>query len=505
VEQSYDYVIVGAGSAGCVLANRLSFAEEARVLLIEAGGPQTLPEISRPQSWRALRTSSANWGETTVEQAASGSSIPLARGFGLGGSSAINAMVFARGHRTSYDAWVAAGASGWGFDDLLPAMRRSETALRRDPQIRGTSGPLRVGAPEPLNPFFTACLQAATERGNRLARDVSGGVEEGFGPPDQNIVDGRRQSSADAYLTSVAQRPNLTVLTGSIVHRLLFDQGRCTGVRLGSVSGRVDTVRCDREVVLSAGTVGSAKLLMLSGVGPADHLCSLGVPVMLDVPGVGSNFHDHPVCPVVFESLRPVPESASNHAEVFGLLRSKYATDAPDLQIIFIDIPVPPPGHRAIPGGYTVRASIMSPYSRGTVRLSGPSLEDPLLIDPNYYADERDVQVMIEGVRASRDLGYAAALSPWRGTEVWPGPDLRTDQALDAYVRASLGSYSHPVGTCRMGSDPAAVVDTELRLNGLENVRVVDASVMPSVVSSNINATVYAIAERAAEMITDDV
>ena len=503
--QGYDYIVIGAGSAGCVLANRLSADPAATVLLLEAGGVQTLPEISRPQDWPKLRYSSANWGESSVVQTATGTAIPLARGRGLGGSSAINVMTFTRGHRDSYDAWVGAGAKGWGFDDLLPFMKRSETATARDPALRGRSGPLIVTPPAPLSPLMAACWDAALECGHPRADDVSGGLEEGFGPPDQNIVDGRRQSSADAYLTPVTGRPNLHVVTEATVHRLRLSPGspaRCTGLDYRTGAGDTVSVACRGEVVSAAGTVGSAQLLLLSGIGPAAQLREHGVAVQVDLPGVGANLHDHPVCPVIYLPARPVPPTRTNHGEVLGLLRSRYAGASADLQIVFIDVPVPPPGHAPAPAGYTIRPSLMTPYSRGTVRLASADPTAPPLQDPNYYADERDVRVMVDGLRIAREIGEAAALAPWRDRELLPGPDPRDEAELAAYVRTGLGSYSHLVGTCRIGTDEDAVVDLELRVRGVDGLRVADASVMPSVVSSNTNATVYAIAERAAALIT---
>jgi choline dehydrogenase-like flavoprotein len=496
--RSYDFIIVGAGSAGCVLANRLSDHDDARVLLLEAGPARKLPDMLRPQAWQDLRTTSANWGDHTVTQAASGTAIPLPRGRGLGGSSAINVMLFARGHRSSYDAWVTAGAKGWGFDDLLPFMMRSETAPRRDSALRGQDGRLVVSAPTQLNPFFTASWDAATECGHRRAQDASGGVEEGFGPPDQNIVAGQRQNSADAYLTAAAGRSNLDVVTEATVHQLHLAGDRCTGVSYRGGSGEKVSVDCRGEVVLAAGAIGTPKLLMLSGIGPAAHLRDIGISVSLDLPGVGSNLHDHPICPVVYRPAQPMPPALSNHSEVIGLLRSQFATDGPDLQIIFLDLPASPPGYPAIPEGYTIRPSLMTPYSRGTVRLPSADPDAPPLIDPNYYSDPRDVRTVVEGVRRAREIGQAEALTPWRAVELLPGPDQRDEASLERYVRASLGSYSHPVGTCRMGDDEDAVVDTALRVPGISGLRVADASIMPSVVSSNTNATVYAIAERAA-------
>ncbi len=302
---SYDFIVVGAGTAGCVVASRLSEDASARVLLVEAGSAQPLELMAVPPAWPALLQSPASWGDFTVRQAATGTSTILARGRGLGGSSAINAMMFARGHRSGYDVWVKAGAKGWGFDDLLPYFKRSESAQGRDPALRGTGGPLTVGPASPPNPVVVACLEAAAEQGHSRATDLSGGLEEGFGWPDLNIVGGKRQSAADAYLTpAVLDRPNLDVVTDALVHRVQIDAGRCTGIRY-SAGAELVSVACSREVVLTAGSIGSAQLLMLSGIGPRRHLKEVGVEVVLDLPGVGSSLQDHPVANLVYSAARP--------------------------------------------------------------------------------------------------------------------------------------------------------------------------------------------------------
>ncbi len=500
----YDVVVVGAGTAGCVLASRLSADPGRRVLLIEAGRRLTEPVIHRPGAWPLARLTEANWGENTVTQASTGTSIPLARGRGLGGSSAINAMAFIRGHRSSYDRWVDEGASGWGFDDLLPFFKRSETAPRRDPALRGSGGPLYLAPALAPNDWLRACSAAAAACGHPAASDICGGLEEGFGALDNNIVGGARQSAADAYLTGdMLSRPNLTVLPDAVVGRLRWAHGRCVGLDYRTGSGRSGTVGCLGEVVLCAGAVGSAALLMRSGVGPAGNLRALDIPVHGELAGVGANLHDHPVSPLIYRpGARGAPPGRANHAELVGLVRTCFAHGAPDVQVLFVDLPIPPPGFASVPAGFTIRPSIMNPISRGTVRLATADPATPPLIDPNYYADPLDVARMREGLRMARAIGEAAALAPWRGVELLPGPDIRDDHQLDDYVRRSLGSYSHPVGTCRMGTDSASVVDLRLRVHGVSGVRVADASIMPSIISANTNATVYAIAERAATMLT---
>jgi choline dehydrogenase len=499
---SYDFVVVGAGTAGCVLAARLSQDSAARVLLLEAGSPEPLEVMSVPPAWPALLGTSADWADTTVVQAATGTALPWPRGRALGGSSAINGMNFVRGHRGSYDAWAKGGATGWGFDDLLPYFRRSEHTTGRDPLVRGEDGPLTVGPARPGHPVAAAGLQAAAQAGYRRAADISGGLEDGFGWCDLTITDGRRQSARDAYLTPALNRPNLHVVTGALAHRVRVDAGRCTGVDY-STGGSLYFVRCTGEVVLAAGTVGSAQLLLQSGIGPQSDLRSAGIGVTADLPGVGANLFDHPMSGIVYRAARPVPPGQNNHGEALGLIGSHPGAETPDLQVMFVDVPLRAP---ALPGpaigeGYTLAVSLMLPASRGTVRLAGAEPGTPPLIDPNYYADPADRHTFTAGLRAAREIGRAAALDPWRGEEVLPGPGINDDASLRAYLRRNVQTYSHPGGSCRIGTDTDAVVDTELRVHGITGLRVADASVMPSPPSANTNATVYAIAERAADLI----
>jgi choline dehydrogenase len=498
--RDFDFIIVGAGTAGCVLASRLSEDSDRQVLLIEAGGADPLPAQAVPQAWPSLLQGPASWGEFTVPQSATGTSTLLPRGRGLGGSSGINAMVYARGHRSSYDAWAAAGATGWGFDDLLPYFKRSEKAGRRDPALRGVDGPLTVGPAVRGNPLLAACLEAAVETGYRRASDISGGLEEGFGWTDLNIVEGKRQSAADAYLAPVLKRPNLDVVTDAVVHRLRIDDERCTGVEYRA-GKETFTVGCSGEVVLTAGSIGSPQLLMLSGIGPGQHLKEQGITEVLDLPGVGSNLQDHPIANVVFTPAQPVPAALNNHAEVIGLLRSDPALDGPDLQIVFVDAPTHLPSVTGPEHGFTIGVSLMRPRSRGTVRLASAEPGAAPVLDPGYFCDDRDLATMLKGLAAVRTIANADALAPWRDTEVLPGSDVDDEQGLRAYVRKTLASYCHPVGTCRIGADGMSVVGTDLRVRGIEGLRVADASVFPSITSANTNATVYAVAERAAELL----
>ena len=495
-----DYVVVGGGTAGSVLAARLSENPDVTVVLVEVGGASA-PEAP-PQEWPALLNTEVDWAFASVpQQGLGGRVVPYPRGRVLGGSSAINAMAHVRGHRLNYDQWLAEGAPGWGYDDLLPYFRRSERAPGRDSRYRGTDGPMEVAPGAAVHPFMEIARDAVAELGLALTDDLSGACQEGAGLVDKNIVHGTRQSVADAYLRPVMHsRQNLTVLTGAQVTRLLVRGGACEGVRLALADGSAEEVRAG-EVILCGGVFGSPQLLMLSGIGPAAELRGHGIDVTADLPGVGSHLQDHPVCSLVFAAGREIPRRPDTGA-LLAALRSGPELAAPDLQLMFIEYPFFPLTGTDVPGGFSITVQALRPRSRGRVTLASP---DPLaapLIDPAFYGDGTDMDAMLRGLRLARELSAAKAFDGLRTGELVPGPGVVTDGQLRGFLREATHSAAHPVGTCRIGMDSSSVVDTSLRVHGVARLRVADAAVMPSLIGASINATVLAIAEKAADLIT---
>jgi choline dehydrogenase len=495
----FDFVIVGGGTAGSVLAARLTEQPDVRVLLLEAGSAEGPERMSVPGSWPTLIGSEVDWRYTTVPQPGlGGAAIPYPRGRVLGGSSAINAMFHLRGDRSAIDSWAAAGATGWSYDDLLPYFRRSERTHGLDPRYRGGDGPMRPERVPPDIPAARAALRALQGLGYPVSTDLNGAEAEGAAWNEVTIADGVRQSAADAYLRPVLDRRNLTVVTGALVHRLVTTRGRCTGVEY-THAGIVQRAEVNAEVVLCAGAIGSPHLLMLSGIGPAEGLHTHDVKPLVDLPGVGANLADHPLGLVVYASPGPLPGTASGTADVVAAVRTDAALMAPNLHIFFGGIPLAPPsmqGH----SGFTIGFALLSPRSRGAVRLASADPDTAPRIDPGLLSDDRDVTDMLAGLRLARAVGTSRALAPWREHEVFPGAAVETGDELRR--SGSVGTYFHPVGTCKLGTGPDAVVDLQLRVHGVDGLRVVDASVMPSLPAANTNATVLAIAERAAAIIT---
>jgi choline dehydrogenase len=505
--QGYDYIVAGAGMAGCVLAARLSKDPAARVLLLEAGSFPRTRAMTVPNAWPENLGSAADWADRTTSQADAGP-VRYPQGRALGGSGAINAMAHVRGHRAGYDGWAAGGADGWDFASLLPYFRRSERADGRDPALRGTGGPLRVGPAEDRHPVAEAFVTALAELGCPVTDDLSGQRQEGAAWVDLAISGGERVSSADAYLRPVLHRPNLVVETDCLVTGLRLRGDRCTGVSyLRAGTAAAASVVAGGEVILCAGAIGSPRLLLLSGIGPADQLRALGIDPVADLPGVGANLQDHPIILLSYAARAPLPASRYNHGEAYAALRSGLAGRSgradgyPDLHLFPILLPLAPAGCPPPEAGYALVASVTRPASRGSVRLASPSPQQRPLIDPGFLADGRDLDRLEEGVRLIRQAAAGTGLARLARAEVWPGAGVRDSAGLRAYIRRGVDSYYHPAGTCRMGQDAADVVDPQLRVHGLAGLRVADASVMPTIPNAHPNATVLAIAERAAELI----
>ncbi len=497
----HDYVIVGAGSAGCVLAARLSENPDTRVLLLESGPEDTRSEIAVPLAWPALWGTEVDYAYDTVPQAGTaGLRHDWPRGHTLGGSSSINAMVFLRGHPNDFDSW---NCPGWDYESVLPYFKRMETVEGGDRRYRGTDGPMRPARahPDAANPLSEVFIRGAAAAGFPLTDDFNGACAEGAGWHDLSITGGARQSTARAYLHPVrGHRPNLTVLTGARARKLIIDGNRCIGVEFDQM-GRTMSAFAGAEVIVSAGAVDSPRLLLLSGVGPAAELEAIGVEVVHDLPGVGRNLHDHPACGVVYEAAQPLPVGQHNHAETSMLWRSDASLAGPDMQLMFIHVPFHPPHLSAPANSFTFGVALMAPEARGSIRLSGPQPQRPPLIDPNYLGSEADLRRMVDGIGVAREIAASEPFAPWRAREVLPGPDAADPKALRSFLSTAACTYYHPVGTCMMGLGSDAVVDPRLRVYGLEGLRVADASVMPRVVSVNTNAATIMIGEKAADLV----
>jgi choline dehydrogenase len=524
----FDYVIVGGGSAGCTLANRLSADARLEICLVEAGPADRSPFIHVPIGFVFLFDHPRlGWHYWSSPQPNAGQRrIFVPRGRTLGGTSAINGMVYMRGHADDYDEWAALGNPGWSYREVLPYFLRSENnAEFRGSSFHGERGPLHVITPKTLNPLSKTFLAATDELGYVRNVDFNGAVQDGFGARQLTQRDGRRETGATAFLSSVMSRRNLTVITRALADRLLVKERRACAVEIIHSNGERRTVSARREVILAGGVFGSPAVLMRSGIGPAEQLRSLGIDVALDVAEIGRNLQDHPAATIQHRSpsaasfgisIAAAPAMmragieylfkrsgplASNILEVGGFIRTRPELSRPDVQLSFTAARRGKKSHMGLGHGYSLTPILLRPKSRGSVRLQSRAPDVAPLIDIGMFTASEDIKTLIEGMKVSRKILAAHAFDIYRGVEELPGPGSQTDDEIEEFVRSHAGTAFHPVGTCRMGSDAGAVVDPALRFRGIEGLRVVDASVMPTIVGGNTNAPTIMIAEKAADMI----
>jgi choline dehydrogenase len=528
MSDTFDYIIVGAGSAGCVLAARLSEDPRNRVLVLEYGGSDGSVFIQMPSALNIpLNSRRYNWGyQSEPEPHLDGRRINTPRGKVLGGSSSINGLVYVRGNALDFERWEEEGARGWAYRDVLPYFRRAETHLEGGDDYRGSDGPLATRTGALANPLYRTFVMAAREAGYGESADLNGYRQEGFGKLDMTVARGTRSSAANAYLKPAMKRPNLTVRTHALAERIVLDGLRATGVRYRR-NDATEVATATREVILAGGAINTPQLLKLSGIGPTAELKALGIDVHHDLPGVGENLQDHLEFYFQVASKQPITLyssmglfargmigmrwlvrrdglGATNHFEVGGFIRSRAGIRYPNVQYHFLPLAMSYDGRKlATEHGYQVHAGPMRSKSRGFVRLRSPHPHESPRIVFNYMSHPDDWEEMRACVRLTREILSQPAFDPHRGREIQPGADVTTDAAIDAFIRAKAESAYHPSGTCKMGNsaDPTAVVDPETRVIGMEGLRIVDASIIPSITNGNLNAPTIMVAEKAADHI----
>lgn len=524
----FDFVIAGAGSAGCVLANRLSADSANKVLLLEAGPKDNSVLVRMPAGVGSLLTkpNKYNWGFETEGVAALNNRKDFwPRGKGLGGSSSINGMVYIRGHARDYDHWRQLGMEGWSFADVLPYFKRSETNETGADDFHGGDGPLHVSNALKSSPIFQVLIDAGKQAGYKVTPDFNGAQQEGFGFFQLTIKNGRRWNTSTAYLQPALTRQNLKVEVEALITRVIIEDGRAVGIEYRQ-NGQLHQVRARREVILSCGAIGTPQVLMLSGIGDAEYLRRFDIPVVADLPGVGQNLQDHLDVNIQYTCTQPVTLYAqvssplkmarigaqyvflgsgpgrSQGLEAGAFIKSRPELDAPDLQLHLINAPFSDHGRKQLKmHAFGLHMCALRPESRGHIGLKSVAPEDRPLIQPNSLAAENDLRTLRDAVKIARKIMAQPAFDPYRGEELNPGAAATTDADIDSFIRRTAITIYHPVGTAKMGNDRLAVVDSQLRVRGVKSLRVVDASIMPTLVGGNTNAPAIMIGEKAADMI----